>query len=824
MTAPKEASRIFWMVRALTALGLATIVGIVGLAGWQLNSFTSQRSKLHVEQAELAKASEEILRRANEARVEIVSLFDENTVVKKTDAAATLARMVDEIRISFLKTLAPDALDQLASLTSRLKAIERSAVEWHEHYGLVWQDTKEERTIGQVRELITGLRGAVEILDGRQHLQAAIEYKRWRASKGEESGRIAAAILSDRRKQNSGTDGLAKELAEMASLVELLGGEEQLDNLTDLKDNKFTPALDRLSGNVAGVINPDDDSGDLAPQTLEHLKTAIFGQGFTADGTHQTIRVGAGGLYALRRDILSLRLEREKIKIERQSVSHEIDIAAGAFVKSAQNRSESLSGELEQTLNSSFRRMTIIGAVGSGLFFWLAWWISRAIHGQVRAIELAKSEAETGRQSAQRLTNEMQKLRHDNELVLNSVGEGIHWIDRHGIIIYENPTAVRLLGSQVSGLIGRPAHTSTYNKRADGSEYPKSECPIFATLISGKERRVDTDMFCRKDGTTFPVEYTTTPVRDEKGEIVGAVVVFSDITERKRAEADIATLNTQLIATARRAGMAEVATGVLHNVGNVLNSVNISAAMVTENLQKSKLSGLTKAAALYRSHSGALAAFAQTPQGREFPKYLDMLADCWTRERSAMLLELDALHGNIDHIKQVVAMQQSHGKVAGTTETVQIADLLEEALRINAGSLERHLVQVTRNFAPVPSLCVEKHKILQILINLVQNAKQAMTVSAPGSKMLTLDIVQTGDHRMSVSVTDNGVGIPAENLKRIFAHGFSTRKDGHGFGLNSSALAARDVGGTLTAHSDGPGQGARFVLELPIANLNEGSK
>ena len=825
MSMPREARRIFWMVRALVALGLATIIGIVGLAGWQLGTFRAERSKLQIEQARLSQTSEDILGLANAARVEITAIFDENTAVGKTDAAASLAQMIDDLLDSTLKMLAPDVLKRLDHLTDRLEMIEKLGVEWHAHYDPVWQDIKSQRTMGQVRDLVTGLRGAVDILEGGQRLHEAIQYKRWHTAKGEEAGRLAQSILTERSGgQTPGKGDMARELTEMASLVELLGGEEQLDNLADLKDNKFTPALDRLSRNVAELIDPDSDSGVHIPRTIENLKLALFGRGYSMDDEHQTIRVGTGGLYALRQDTLLLRLERERLKSERQMVSHEIDIAVAAFVKSAQIRAEALSEEMEQVLNSSWRRMTIIGVCGSGLFLWLAWWISRAIHGQVSVIELAKSDAESGRQTALGLMKDLQKLRHDNELVLNSIGEGIHWIDRQGTIIYENPTAVRLLGWQISDLLGRPAHATMHYRRADGSEYPKNECPIYATLVTGKERRVDTEVFWRKDGTSFPVDYTTTPVRNENGEIVGAVVVFSDITERKRAQADIAVLNTKLITTARLAGMAEVATGVLHNVGNVLNSVNVSAALVTENLHKSKLSGLTKVAELFRSHAGDLAAFAATPQGLQVPKYVGMLADCWTREQSAMLLELEALNGNIDHIKQIVTMQQTFAKVAGTTEIVQITDLLEDALRINAGSLERHRVQVTRNFATVPSLCMEKHKILQILVNLVQNAKQAMALCAPGSGMLTLETAQSGDDHVSVSVCDNGVGIPAENLKRIFAHGFSTRKDGHGFGLHSSALAAREAGGTLIAYSGGLGQGARFVLDIPIIASKEAIK
>lgn len=820
MKARMEARRIFWMVRALTAIGLATIVGIVVLAGWQRSMFRAERSQLQIEQAQLSLTSQDILRRANAARVEIIAILDENTVVGKTDAAITLADMVDDMRDSSQFSIAPNAVKQLDIQTDRLAVIERLGAEWHAHYVGVLKDIKQQLTISRVREIVTSLQGAVEILDGRQQLKDALEYKRWRAATGEEARRISESILTGWAKRRyPSADDLTHELSEINSLVERLGGEEQLDNLADLKDNKLTPALDRLDQDIASFIDPDPESIKLLLRTIENLREAIFGHGYSME--EDSIQIGTGGLYALRHDTLTLRIEREKLKSERQMASHEIDVAMADFVNSAHLRSEALGKQIEQVLNSSWRQLTIFSVGGSVLFFWLAWWISRAIRGQVRAIELAKSEAEIGRQTAQQLTKDLLKLRHDNALVLNSIGEGIHWIDRQGTIIYENPAAARLLGWQNSELVGRPGHLAMHHTRSGGREYPKNESPIYSTLRTGLEQHVDTEVFWRKDGSSFPVEYTTTPVRDESGEISGAVVIFSEITARKQAEADIATLNTQLIEAARHAGMAEVATGVLHNVGNVLNSVNISAGLVAENLHRSQLSGLVKTAALLQSHTEDLAAFAATPQGRRLPQYVGMLADSWTREQAAMLLELETLNGNINHIKHIVAMQQGYAKVAGTTESVQIAELLEDALRINAGSLERHHVQITRIFAAVAPLCVEKHKVLQILVNLVQNAKQAMAHCAPGCGMLTLETAQTSDH-VSISVRDNGVGIPAENLKRIFAHGFSTRKDGHGFGLHSSALAAREVGGTLAAYSGGMGQGAQFVLELPIAGFKPG--
>jgi C4-dicarboxylate-specific signal transduction histidine kinase len=159
-------------------------------------------------------------------------------------------------------------------------------------------------------------------------------------------------------------------------------------------------------------------------------------------------------------------------------------------------------------------------------------------------------------------------------------------------------------------------------------------------------------------------------------------------------------------------------------------------------------------------------------------------------------------------------MQQSYATAGGVKEWINVLNLVEDSLRMNEGTLKHDGVEVIREFETVPPINVERHKILQILINLLGNASHACAESARVDKRLTVRVAN-GEGRIKISVRDNGIGIPSENLTRIFHQGFTTRKDGHGFGLHSSVLAAKEMGGSLTVHSDGPGQGAAFTLELP---------
>lgn len=308
------------------------------------------------------------------------------------------------------------------------------------------------------------------------------------------------------------------------------------------------------------------------------------------------------------------------------------------------------------------------------------------------------------------------------------------------------------------------------------------------------------------------------PLRDAAGAIVGTWGISKDVTREQSMKAELERTAKQLAEASRMAGMAEVATGVLHNVGNVLNSLNVSAMVVTSGLRQSKVDALAKIAALLREHRADLGAFLTAdPKGKLVPEFVESLAKHLVEDRNRLLGEIDSLQKNIDHIKDIVAMQQSLATVAGVVEALDPTSLMEDAVRMNTAALARHDVTLERKFQPVPAIRAEKPKVLQILVNLIRNAKYACDDGAPPAKVMTLRVELGPPGMVRMVVADNGVGIPAENLTRIFQHGFTTRKDGHGFGLHSAGNAAREMKGSLVAHSDGPGRGATFTLELPIA-------
>ncbi len=316
----------------------------------------------------------------------------------------------------------------------------------------------------------------------------------------------------------------------------------------------------------------------------------------------------------------------------------------------------------------------------------------------------------------------------------------------------------------------------------------------------------------RKDGSHVPILLGAAMFEDNPDDGVCFVL---DITGRKRVEAELEKTHKDLLQASRQAGMAEVATGILHNVGNVLNSVNVASICVAESIKKSKATNLSRVVAMLRDHQANLADFiSNDAKGKQLPGFLALLAEQLAGEQAQLLKELAGLQTNIEHIRHIVTAQQSHAKNSGLRQNVNVNDLVEETLRMDLSALARHDIQVIKEFKNTPPVLVEKHKVLQILLNLVRNARQACEATDQPEKKLTIRTTK-GEGSVRIIVGDNGAGIRPEDMQRIFARGFTTKKDGHGFGLHSAALAAKEMGGELRVESDGIGLGATFTLELP---------
>lgn len=445
---------------------------------------------------------------------------------------------------------------------------------------------------------------------------------------------------------------------------------------------------------------------------------------------------------------------------------------------------------------------------------------------------------------------------------LDSLTDGVAMVDLTGSIVLANDTFCRLTEQPLSSLLGKSLSqlewvqdggtplAAGYNfpwERAAAHSHPKQGCRLGYFT---KEKALQ----------TFSV--TTTPIQDHDGRSRGILVSFHDVTavdranaqlrdaitqlersrtqvmsqndqleqtnevlqleieERKRMQVERDQLNKQLLESSRLVGMADVASTVLHNVGNVLNSVNVSVEVVTNLLKQTPMNDVALIASMLQSNKHNLGAYlSESAEGKQIPAYLSMLAEAVTQNQSLVEKELDGLGRNIEHIRQVVGRQVDLARPgAMISEPVSFQELMEQALAIHRSALESRGCQIEQQYDAVPVGMCDRHQVLQILVNLVSNAKNAIDAVPGRTHRLTLRVRFAEGHAdvVRLQVADTGVGISAQNLSRLFAHGFTTRPDGHGIGLHSAALAAKNLGGTLQGRSDGLGHGATFTLDLPL--------
>lgn len=313
---------------------------------------------------------------------------------------------------------------------------------------------------------------------------------------------------------------------------------------------------------------------------------------------------------------------------------------------------------------------------------------------------------------------------------------------------------------------------------------------------------------------------TIAQCKEEDNKLTGIII---DIHRKKEAEEKISELNQKVVSTARKAGMVEVATSILHNIGNILNSSNVSISLLKKASTQSYQQRFLKVVdMLLQNRSNLVEFLTNDPKGKVIPDYIMSVSPVILEEQKNNSAEIDSLAEDLNHIKQIVSMQQSISGVSTIKEKVYIPDLIDVALNISINSANDKLIEIVKQFEQCPMIDIDKSKLLQILINLIQNARDAILLNQSNPiKEIIVNVKKIPKERIQVSVEDNGIGIDAENLTRIFAFGFTTKENGHGFGLHSAALSANEMGGSLKAESKGVGQGSQFILTLPLSKNSE---
>ncbi|MEO5970686.1 MAG: ATP-binding protein [Bdellovibrionia bacterium] len=266
---------------------------------------------------------------------------------------------------------------------------------------------------------------------------------------------------------------------------------------------------------------------------------------------------------------------------------------------------------------------------------------------------------------------------------------------------------------------------------------------------------------------------------------------------------------------AHMAGMAEIATGVLHNIGNTINTVNIANEVLIESINASEISTIIQASNIMSGHRDNLLEFiTHDPKGILLLNLFMEAGKVFEQEQKSLLREALALQQGLTVVKEAIAMQQDYAGTGLHQEEIQIPSFLEDVLRLEAASFDHHKVEVRKDLSDTGPVVIQKNKLLNVVINLFRNAREAMEDLPESDRVLTIRTFEEGEY-IAIEVKDMGVGMDSKILKMLFTQGFTSKKNGHGFGLHSAANAMAELGGSIKADSPGPGKGAQFTILLP---------
>ena len=782
-----EGKRIIGMMWILVGAGLLAGAITLAMFGRHLLDVKEERGRIIARGKELAREIYQTRELAEEVHSSIDTILRLDTVSPPHERPAEeLHQFVQEtLGRKKMKKDITQLFQDLEVSTAGYKEVWDQTVQWQNEYESVFSDFREGRTLKEIQGPINRLREIIRSNEGKRRIHNALLFRRWREAHGPERSRLAQTLL-ERQVDNEtkNLDAGETELEELALFVEYLSGEEQIDNLVDIKDNELMPRLERLKRDLRNLAEYDEDFEKGDSQPLEAIYVALFGKEYTYDQTHQTVLVGQGGLYGLLHDRLRLRLERLELLEKEKLFSEKIRGSLRKLADRYQEYATSLAREIEENIKLGFfQLLSIIGATAIGLIA-LVFVISRLIRRQVNTIEEARAAEQASNQTAQQLLAEQKvsaeaiaKLHRENQLILDSVGEGIYGMDLNGNATFINPAGAKMLGYHVEELVGLPTHITVHPTKPDGRPYLKDEGSMYEAFKDGQVHRVDTDVFWRKDGTSFPVEFTSTPIL-ENGQVAGAVVTFQDITERKRAE----TAMQEAKATAENANKAksDFLANMSHELRTPLNGILGYAQILKRDphLAEKQMSGV------------------------------DVIQRCG-----------DHLLTLINDILDLSKIEAQKFELQPTE--FQLPDCLQQiANMVQVRADQAGLAFVYEPSGNVPTTVRgDEKRIRQILLNLLSNA---IKFTEKGQVAFRVDYEQESETKgtLIVQVQDTGRGIPDEKLEEIFlpfqqVGKHSPQEEGTGLGLSITQKLVALMDGTLEVTST-VGKGSTFEVKVSL--------
>jgi PAS domain S-box-containing protein len=796
------------LVAALVVVALAAGVTTFATVGSVLQTMKRERTEAALSHKHLRERSDALLKLA--ARIREASQFQLQSDQQVPAAADDLKVLVDSELSSGHERGIQGALVPILSDAAALSDLLKRGAAWQTRWRSVVDDEQNQRSAGAARDRIQLLRREVQGIASRNRLATTARAIRWAESP---QSRIhdadARPSLFDAMLQNQELDGLSADLTELARLVEVLNGEPSLDRLDELVNNDLLPTLRNIEHTVDRLVDQHATAGELHPASVHAIGDAIFGAGYVTHPLYKTLSPGSGGLLPLRRESLELQRELALLQSLRDTLTERLDEHAAAFTVASEELNNSLVLEAEASLTHGWWLSTGVATLCGVLFVWLAWLINRGIRRQVAEVE--RNAVELARQIGQREAAErsVKTLMHTQETILNTIGEGIYWIDVEGKIRFANPAAATLLGWTPAEMIGKSAHALMHHTHVDGSAYPVAACPVYAMLRDGTPRRLDNEVFWRKDGTPFAVEYASTPVFDEAGSISGAVVVFTNIADRKAIEA-------QQVQAQRLESIGQLAAGIAHEI-------NTPTQYVSDNV------------VFLQSHFEHLLRVVD-----HYAKTLEGLALPWDERKAQTAALLEQL--DYDFLRREIPLA-----IGQSLEGLDRVSTIVRAMKdfSHPGSDQKEATDLNRSIRSTVEVCRARWKYVadveldldeklpqvecliadfnQVILNLVVNAADAIgekLVGSPDARgRIRISTRRADAQHVEIRVSDDGGGIPKAVQSHIFEQFFTTKPVGRGTG-QGLAFSRRVVvdrhAGRIHFETE-EGVGTTFVIQLPVS-------
>ena len=406
---------------------------------------------------------------------------------------------------------------------------------------------------------------------------------------------------------------------------------------------------------------------------------------------------------------------------------------------------------------------------------------------------------------ARQMTEDMRESEELTRSVLKNATEAIITVNVDGKIRMFNEAAESMFLQTADRAAGENFHWLLFQLDWEQALQCIKESPSGSMMVKCQ----------RSTGEVFPCQIALGRVSTEKQFCY--IITARDETARIEAEEKMAEINQQLIDASHKSGMSEVVTGVLHNVGNILNSLKVSSGIVADKLRGGHVPRLRKAADILLENQSDLVTFlTESPQGQQFVNYLDQLSDKLLDDRDLVEEEIENVQKNIEHISHVIQSQQQNAGIELLNREENIAALMDDACQIVSGRNVDFKIQIVRGYQECPRIRSDRHKILQILINLIKNAQDAVGEIDERPRVIRLSVQAPNKGFVQLIVKDNGIGMTRAQLKKVLTFGFTTKPEGHGFGLHSCLNAAVNLGGEIAVESPGPGLGSKFTLTLPV--------